>query len=67
MNYPFFMKEVITMLRGYFGLFLRAIVICYMVIVATRFVHNFYIELNKEVYLMNRDVNRVYTEMGLEF
>ena len=55
------------MLRGYFGLFLRAIVICYMVIVATRFVHNFYIELNKEVYLMNRDVNRVYTEMGLEF
>ena len=55
------------MLRGMFVLFLRAIVICWMCIVAANFIHNFYIELNKEVYLMNRDVNRVYKEIGEEF
>lgn len=54
------------MLRGMFGLFLRAIVICWMCIIATRFIHNFYEELNREVDAMNDGVNRVYIEMGLD-
>lgn len=54
------------MLRGMFGLFLRAIVICWMCIVATQFIKAFYDELNKEVEAMNNSVNKIYIEMGLD-
>lgn len=54
------------MLRGMFGLFLRAIVICWMCIVATQFIKAFYDELNKEVEAMNKSINDIYIEIGLE-
>ena len=55
------------MLRGMFGLFLRAIVICWMCIFAAQFIQKFYIEINREVAEMNDSVNRVIIETGLDF
>ena len=52
------------MYKSLFGIILRAVIIIYLCISATNFIHDFYTALNDSKSVINQNIYSIYYEIG---